>query len=64
MVHYDKYLCCIVAAIVILVAGCINPVILQSTDSEGKPSGHPSYIWMAVLAFLGGALACMLQQQM
>ena len=62
MAEFDKYLCCIVAAIVILVAGCINPQVLQSKDAQGKPSGHPSYIWLAILAFLGGALTCMLQK--
>lgn len=62
MEHLDKYLCCIAAAIAILVAGCVNPQVLQSKDAQGKPTGHPSYILLALIAFIAGVLVCMLQK--
>ena len=56
---YDHYLPIIIAALTVLILGCWNPEVLQSTHA-GKPTGTPSYMWMAAAVLLTGFLACYL----
>lgn len=56
---HAHYLPIIVAALAILILGCLNPVVLQSTQN-GKPSGHPSYLWLSMISLLAGLLTCYL----
>jgi len=55
----DHYLPVVVAALVVLVLGCLNPVVLQHRVN-GKPSGQPSYMWLSFMALLAGLLTCYL----
>lgn len=56
-VMYDKYLPVVLAALTVLVLGCINPQPLQTTV-HNKPSGYPNYMWLALAALLVGLLSC------
>lgn len=52
--------CCIpviIAGLVVLIVGCMNPPKLQ-TMVNGKPTGHPSYVWLAALSVLTGLVVC------
>ena len=53
----DAYVPLLVAALVVLILGCWNPKIFQK-HHHGKPSGQPSYMWIAALSLLAGLLAC------
>lgn len=55
----DHYLSVVIAALTVLILGCWNPVVLQARQN-GKPSGHPSYMWLSLLALLAGLLSCYL----
>ncbi len=55
----DHYLPVIVAALTVLILGCWNPKPLQAVQN-GQPSGHPSYMWLALLSLLAGLLSCYL----
>ena len=55
----DHYLSVVVAALTVLILGCWNPVVLQA-HQNGKPSGHPSYMWLSLLALIAGLLSCYL----
>jgi hypothetical protein len=54
MMH-EKYLAVVVSALVVLLLGCWNPKALQLTQN-GVPSGHPNYMWLALLSLLAGLL--------
>jgi H+/Cl- antiporter ClcA len=56
---YDHYLPIVIAALTILLLGCLNPRVFQSTR-DGVPTGHPSYMWLALMALLAGLLSCYL----
>jgi len=60
---YDKYLCAVVAGVVVLGIGCINPVMFQHKDANGKTHGCPNYMWLALFAFLGAAITLYLQYE-
>ena len=55
----DHYAPVVVAALVVLILGCLNPVVLQSRVA-GQPSGHPSYMWLSFSALVAGLLTCYL----
>lgn len=55
----DHYLPLVIAALTVLILGCWNPVSLQARQS-GKPSGHPSYMWLSGAALVAGLLSCFL----
>jgi len=57
MAHHDHYLPIVIAALVVLVLGCLNPRALQ-TRQNGQPTGHPSYMWLALIALLVGLASC------
>lgn len=58
MVKYEHYLPVVLMALTILILGCSNPKAFQARDRSSKqPSGHPSYVWLAGLGLLVGALA-------
>jgi hypothetical protein len=64
MAQHEQYLAVALAALTVLILGCWNPKALQSRKSDGvTPSGYPSYLWLALFAFLVGALYCWGQQQ-
>lgn len=64
MAQHEQYLAVAFAALTVLLLGCWNPKALQSKKSDGvTPSGYPSYLWLALFAFLVGALCCYCQQQ-
>lgn len=56
---YDHYLPVVLAALTVLILGCWNPRQLQS-HQNGVPSGHPSYVWLAVISLIVGLVACYL----
>lgn len=58
MTMIDKCVCCIIAAIVILMVGCVNPECFQARDEKGSPKGYPSYIWLAVISAIAGCISC------
>ncbi len=55
----DHYYPIIVAALTVLILGCWNPVALQAVQN-GKPSGHPSYMWLSFMSLIAGLLTCYL----
>lgn len=55
----DRYLPIVVAALTVLILGCLNPVVLQSMQG-GKSTGHPSYMWLSFAALVSGLLTCFL----
>lgn len=55
--RHEHFLPVVIAALTVLVIGCWNPPPLQSKDSKGNPSGHPSYLWMSVFALIFGSIA-------
>ena len=61
MAQHEQYLAVALAALTVLILACWNPEGLQSKDN-GK-SGKPSYVWLALLSFLVGALCVWVQQQ-
>ncbi|HMP31579.1 MAG TPA: hypothetical protein PKD85_18395 [Saprospiraceae bacterium] len=56
---YDHYLPILISALTVLIIGCWNPEALQSRKN-GMPSGHPSYMMLALFALLAGLLSCYL----
>ena len=54
--NYEHYLPVVLAALTVLVLGCWNPVMLQSKVG-GSASGHPSYMWLALISLLVGVVA-------
>ncbi len=50
---YDVYIPVIVTALVVLILGAWNPSGLQM-QRGGKPSGYPSYLWLALIALVVG----------
>lgn len=58
--HYEHYLPVVLAALTVLILGCWNPKALQVRDSQGNPTGSPSYLWLALFALLVGALTVFL----
>lgn len=59
---HSVYDCCIpvlVAALTVLILGCLNPPMLQ-TKKYNKPTGNPNYMWLALLALVAGCLTCVL----
>jgi hypothetical protein len=56
---YDHYLPIVLAALSILIVGCWNPKPLQAVQN-GQPSGHPSYMWLSLIALLVGLASCYL----
>lgn len=56
---YDQYLPILIAALTILILGCWNPEALQA-HKDGVPTGHPSYMMLALFALLSGLLSCYL----
>jgi len=63
MAQHEHYLAVAIAALTVLILGCWNPVGLQARDKGGKALGYPNYLWLALFAFLAGALCCYGQQQ-
>jgi hypothetical protein len=69
MDEYNKYLPLIVAAVVILVVGFLNPKFLQKEYSCPCPDasvpvqmvGVPNYMWLALLGLVAGLLVEMMQ---
>jgi len=55
----SKCYCCIIASLSILIVGFINPESLQSRDSEGKTTGHPSYAWLSIISLVVGIISCL-----
>lgn len=55
----DHYISIVIAALAVLIMGCWNPVMLQA-QQNGKPTGHPSYMWLSLIALLAGLLSCYL----
>lgn len=62
--HYESYLPVVLAALTVLVLGCLNPPALQVRDANGNPNGCPNYLWLALFALVVGALVCFLQCNM
>ena len=54
---HSCYIAVIVAALAVLFFGAWNPPCFQ-TKVNGVPSGHASYMWLAVLGLAFGALSC------
>ena len=57
MTMHEHYLPVVVAALTVLLLGAWNPPMLQKMDKSGHPTGHPSYLWMSLLALLFGGVA-------
>jgi len=55
----DHFAPVVVAALTVLILGCLNPVVLQSRMA-GKPTGHPSYMWLSFCSLVAGLLTCFL----
>lgn len=53
------YLPVIVAALTVLILGYLNPKSIQ-VYQNGQATGHPSYMWLSLLALLAGLLSCYL----
>jgi hypothetical protein len=56
---YKRYLPVIVAALAIIIIGCLNPKPLQTVKND-KPTGCPNYIWLAVISMMVGIAVCYL----
>lgn len=54
---HSCYIAVIVAALAVLFFGAWNPPCFQ-TKVNGVPSGHASYMWLAVLGLVAGAISC------
>ncbi len=63
MAQHEQYLAVALAAFTVLILAYWNPEGLQSRNSDGSRTGKPSYVWLALLAFLVGALCVWGQQQ-
>lgn len=63
MAQHEQYLAVALAALAVLILGCWNPKGLQAKDTNGNAKGYPNYLWVALIAFLVGALCCYGQQQ-
>jgi len=63
MDQHEHYLAVALAALTVLILGCWNPKSLQARNAKGDALGYPSYLWLALFAFLVGALYCWCQQQ-
>ena len=55
----EDYLPVVVTALTVLVLGCWNPKALQAKQG-GRPTGQPSYLWLALLAFVVGVLCVLI----
>lgn len=55
----DHYVPIVMSALAVLILGCLNPVVMQSMQG-GKPTGHPSYMWLSFVALVVGLLTCFL----
>lgn len=55
MAQHEHYLAVVLTALTALILASWNPDCLQSGDGKQK-SGKPSYVLIALLAFLVGAL--------
>lgn len=55
----DHYIAVVIAALTVLVLGCWNPLMLQARQN-GKPTGHPSYMWLSMAALVAGLASCYL----
>jgi len=55
---YECYIPVIVASLVIIGLGFWNPVFLQ-TMQNGRPTGNPNFLWLALGALLGGVIAAL-----
>ena len=53
---YEQYISVVLAALAVIILGCWNPPALQ-VQHGGKPSGHPSYRWLAFAALLVGLMS-------
>jgi hypothetical protein len=58
---YDQYLPVLISALTILLIKCWNPEVLQS-QKDGRPTGYPSYMMVALVSLLAGLLAAYLMQ--
>jgi hypothetical protein len=54
--HHEHYLPVVLSALTVLLLGCINFPGLQA-KADGKKTGQPNYLWLALISFLVGALA-------
>jgi hypothetical protein len=59
---YDHYLPIVIAALVILLLGCWNPKALQMKQN-GRPTGCPNSMWLALAALLSGIASCYILKQ-
>jgi len=59
---YDSCLCVLFSALTVMILGCWNPRHLQTKSADGTPSGHPNYLWLALISLLVGLVCCMLLQ--
>ena len=55
---YECYIPVIVASLVVLGLGAWNPVALQ-TMQNGRPTGNPNFMWLALGALLGGVITAL-----
>jgi len=53
---FDIYIPVILTALVVLVLGAWNPSAIQ-VKRGGKPSGYPSYLWLALIGLAIGLIA-------
>lgn len=58
----DHYLPIVIAALTVLILGCWNPTVLQ-VHQGGKPTGHPSYMWLSLVSLVAGLLSCYLMHE-
>lgn len=58
---FETYLPAIMAALLILGAGYFNPKMLQSKDAAGNATGHPNYMFLALIAFIGASGTMLIQ---
>ena len=54
MKNYEQYLPVVLAALTVLLLGCMNVKALQSKTKSGQHTGQPSYLWLAVVSLLVG----------
>lgn len=55
---YECYLPVIISALVVILLGWWNPVALQTTQN-GRPTGNPNFLWLALGALLGGVITAL-----
>ena len=63
MPQHEHYLPIVLAALAVLIVGCWNPIGLRAKDPSGTVSQQPSYMWLALFAFIVGALTVWGYQQ-